>query len=816
MTQNAGDAAPAIPARTPNEWADHYRYVWGINCVPSNGCQMHKGKVIPKHALPEPWQEWTKSPIPQDMHDRWKREGRFDLGIMRITGPAWHRDPSLTYCSVDMDDAAAVSWLLPDPQEQSKKHALETHGESGLYHWEFFTKGDSRLQPRAASQSGLAIEVKIGNGVMFGAPSLHVDGTQYRFLGLDIPGIMNGNKIQDKMDTMPGIVKSKKSVADLLMSVTPKGHNRSESILRFVDSIAARTSDLHLDDGFFRTVAAWFASSYTEPGYGAKRIDGIAEQAVKYVKAGQDAQRDASYQEMTSAGSGDSPVSCAIWLVKYAVSRLGMVRKSEITSELGRWKDIRKEGKKELDEAIQAALADDFVRDLRQNMCAEYGRRKMSITLDRKQYGEAAAYLIARHDVSRRGATGGLSHFDGFCHSIHTTQFLAAKIERLLPEVTRSDVSEVMAKIAAICPVIYARDIMAKSHMVCMQNGTYDIRAGKFHEGRFESSDLCQDMLPHQYGPGPHPEIRKFLNAMMDTDDITFLEDFIATCLYPYNGIDFQLGLLGPAGTGKSQIIKLVQNMFGEDMVHFSTIHDLTSDPTTRIRAASGRLLVDGDMHSTGVQQISALKRFISQEGFTDRAIYEQPERYYPRSRVMFSANTLYEIIDKNDAEAIYDRTHIIQAESRKRHTKEEIKGYVNIKVPKEEYGRCLSHILRIAHTMATTGTTRLPLDYKRTMRIWDALGNRIRLFSAHFIIQNKTDRTPASEVLSRWEWWQDQMGHTQDITRNEFYRDFAKINRVTLRKILSDGVSVWGYMGISVRNTIDVNLNEDITATTP
>ena len=82
-----------------NDYADFYRYGWGINCVPSNGCQMFKGEEIPYGNVPEPWKEWTDKPIPLELHEKWKSQNKFEKGIMRITGPVYHNEEKNThYC----------------------------------------------------------------------------------------------------------------------------------------------------------------------------------------------------------------------------------------------------------------------------------------------------------------------------------------------------------------------------------------------------------------------------------------------------------------------------------------------------------------------------------------------------------------------------------------------------------------------------------------------------------------------------------------------------------------------------------------------
>ena len=347
-----------------NEYADFYRYDWGVNCVPSNGCQMFKGgKEIPHGNLPESWKEWTDKPIPLELHEKWKKENKFEHGIMRITGPVWHKEEfkDYIYTSLDCDNSCAIEEFIPKgPIEYSQKGVIEMHlGTSDKCHCEFFIHKNSSLKPKASDATNPKLkddidnnkipsfEIKIGNGVMFGAPSKHPDGTKYEFLGTNIPQLMDGDKIQEKVKSVYKKYNmitnetgdNKITIQDMVQPgvVIEEGHDRSQGILRFIDSLSRKLYDLHLDDSYFIESAFWFAKQHTAPGYSDDKILSTALQAIQFIKKQRVQEDDMKYRRLLVGELNDTVEEDCTWLVKYMINNLKIINKSEIHSKIVTW-----------------------------------------------------------------------------------------------------------------------------------------------------------------------------------------------------------------------------------------------------------------------------------------------------------------------------------------------------------------------------------------------------------------------------------------------------------------------------------------------
>jgi hypothetical protein len=62
-----------------NEWSDFWRYQVGVNALPAKG----------KRPLVQ-WKKWQNKPIPEHVHNQWKKDGAFSDGISIIPGKVWH------------------------------------------------------------------------------------------------------------------------------------------------------------------------------------------------------------------------------------------------------------------------------------------------------------------------------------------------------------------------------------------------------------------------------------------------------------------------------------------------------------------------------------------------------------------------------------------------------------------------------------------------------------------------------------------------------------------------------------------------------
>jgi len=186
---------------------------------------------------------------------------------------------------------------------------------------------------------------------------------------------------------------------------------------------------------------------------------------------------------------------------------------------------------------------------------------------------------------------------------------------------------------------------------------------------------------------------------------------------------------VGQPGTGKSQLCFLASMVFGEDNVTDATIHRIASDLTTQKDVAFSFLNIDQDMSDESIQNIDVLKRWITQDRFTARGIYEHNTTFRPMARMMFMANNLYEIGSSDDAEAIYERTHIIRIEKKFRFTDSQEKDIMARTASESELSGLITFLLKNATWIWDNQNIHHPINLQTVRDTWNLHGNRIKEF---------------------------------------------------------------------------------------
>jgi hypothetical protein len=265
-----------------NEGADFWRYNIGVNVIPAD---------TKKKAIYEKWSEWQDSQIPEEIHNKWKKEGAFTKGIAVILGKVWYnKEKSGLYLSgIDADNLKAIEEICTyngkriSLKQLADRTLVEQHQDDAnrahiyIYSRKPFAKKSSDKTTiesikKIESSEIPAIEVKgLGkHGTLFCSSSVHENGYRYKILGTHIPIIAddfeqhvdnicrkygisylgesdcgggNGNGKSNKVNNLL-------QIEDLFKTDTriSKGHNRHEALLRVMESLISRNKTiLHLD-----------------------------------------------------------------------------------------------------------------------------------------------------------------------------------------------------------------------------------------------------------------------------------------------------------------------------------------------------------------------------------------------------------------------------------------------------------------------------------------------------------------------------------------------------------------------------------------
>lgn len=157
-------------------------------------------------------------------------------------------------------------------------------------------------------------------------------------------------------------------------------------------------------------------------------------------------------------------------------------------------------------------------------------------------------------------------------------------------------------------------DFPIDTDKIHFNNGTYSIS-----EGFSEHKQWTLNRLPVSYNPDASEPKRwlKFLNELLDKDDIPTLQEFMGYCLIPCTKAQTMLLIIGKGGEGKSRIGVVLRNILGENM-NTGSIKKLETNRFCPADQEGRLLLLDDDMSIEGLPSTNVIKTIVTAEGKMD------------------------------------------------------------------------------------------------------------------------------------------------------------------------------------------------------
>lgn len=157
-------------------------------------------------------------------------------------------------------------------------------------------------------------------------------------------------------------------------------------------------------------------------------------------------------------------------------------------------------------------------------------------------------------------------------------------------------------------------DFSIDTDKIHFNNGTYSIS-----EGFSEHKDWTLNRLPVQFNPDASEPKRwlKFLNELLDKDDIPTLQEFMGYCLIPCTKAQTMLLIIGKGGEGKSRIGVVLRHILGENM-NTGSIKKLETNRFCPADQEGKLLLLDDDMSIEGLPSTNVIKTIVTAEGKMD------------------------------------------------------------------------------------------------------------------------------------------------------------------------------------------------------
>lgn len=501
----------------------------------------------------------------------------------------------------------------------------------------------------------------------------------------------------------------------------------------------------------------------------------------------------------------------AIEITKLLITSGHIVSKIEIKRILQEW--CRKYGIKiDIPEIIAIVFDDAKTFTALKDVCFNIGLRKKEVLFEKDQFIEVSYYLMGRYHIKRIELNGNMIFFNDKYYSIDAEALIRRKSRDIMLKSKNGDINEIIKTIQDTCQIVTWQDIADSVHIKCLLNGTYDIQRGVFRD-YFDPDDLVLNIIPHEYNEEMGWEVieNNVASIIEDKNDRESYYDSLSSALHPFTGIDYQFGGVGQPGTGKSQICFLSKMTLGPDNVTEASIHAIASDKTTQKDVAFKFLNIDMDMSDNTIQGIDTLKKWITQDDFTARGIYERNTTFRPTTRICFMANDLYEINSEEDAEAIYERTHVIKMDKKFRGTDGQVRDIMKKTVSEEHLSGFISYLLKNAHEIWKRQEWRHPMNKMTVEQTWNQYGNRIKEFTETCLEmgENKED------TVDVWNAWMSFTRRKNYHAKNKkkFHEIFDEIVGESPSKTRigsgEDSKQVYAYHGFRLLRDEEVAKNE-------
>lgn len=506
-------------------------------------------------------------------------------------------------------------------------------------------------------------------------------------------------------------------------------------------------------------------------------------------------------EKIKSKGLGDNSAEFVVpEMISLIISTKHIVSKDMIKQELVVWG--RYFGVKEnWDKLIDSTWNDSEVFTMIKQICYKVGQRRNEILFAKNQLIELSFWLMGRYYIKRVELTGDLLFFNDEYYEKNAEALIRRHGRVSIIKSKSTDMNEIIKYIEDSCRIITSDDIESFVHLKCFLNGTFDIKKGEFVT-TFSPQNIILNQIPRNYvKKGKFENIERIVSEIIpDKKDRQTYFDFGSNCLLPYSGIDFQLGLVGIPGTGKSKLAKLFRIAMGSANVKHAKIHSIAQDQTLQKDVAYCYLNIDEDMSSEDIRT-DTLKKWITQEEFTGRSIYAHESTFRPTTRLMFCANGLYEIPNPDDALAIYERTHIIKLTQKFRGTEKEVKNIWE-PITDSEFDEFISYLIRNVSKIYKNQNIKYPQSSTQTESLWNEYGNYIRQFIEEWVEKDPNTKQQNGEIHTRW------LQHCIDNGlspkgRNQFYDKFNEIIGSSPVKFRNGDDLFYGYIGIKLK-TLD------------
>ena len=176
-------------------------------------------------------------------------------------------------------------------------------------------------------------------------------------------------------------------------------------------------------------------------------------------------------------------------------------------------------------------------------------------------------------------------------------------------------------------------------HIINFQNGLYDVYRKQC--GPHSSTHLSTIQLQAKYFPDARcPQFESFLRDVVAEENIAVLQEIMGLVMVPFTEAQKAFVFYGPPRTGKSTIMRIIEDILGHDNATHVSLQELRE----RFKTAelAGKLCnLCADLPNRPIEDAGVFKLLTGEDTVLVDKKYAQPFSFVNRARMVFSCNEL-------------------------------------------------------------------------------------------------------------------------------------------------------------------------------
>jgi len=336
----------------------------------------------------------------------------------------------------------------------------------------------------------------------------------------------------------------------------------------------------------------------------------------------------------------------------------------------------------------------------------------------------------------------------------------------------RNYVEEIISHIKDVCydPTF---EVNNNPYLIAFNNGVFDLRDEVFKDFSPEfhiTNKIPRDILESQK---ECPKIDKFFEESLGKEYKDILYDLCSYCLfkrYPYPKLFF---IYGPANTGKSKFLELLERFLGENNYCSVEPQDIQKDTHATAQMQYKMANIVSDINYDALDNINQVKKIVGEDSVKIRNMYKEPYNARLYAKQIFSTNKLPVVKEKT--RAWYRRVYTIEFSNIVENSK--VDRFIMEKLTTEEElnglaYKCLEHLKELKKYNFTFS---YDIDQNEMQKTYEKLSNPILLFIDENCVENKKDYLFQWEFKDRLKSWL-KANHFPPISTSEI-NEYMKEN---------------------------------------